>query len=253
MTQTALPLSRTVDKNIETSNPWNKHLPVPLRPNETVYVHPDQDGIADGYLRIIHGVTSADAQGIAAGVVSVFSEDTLNGPKFVPVSAFAPRAVSSYDELEQIDDSLEMPAPQKTTKKEKAEAPKSGIEFAGVIYKQSRAVLAVVERYVKDHPGSTVADVEKAFPETLLRRFGIVRTPDRAKSISSGPRYFYNNPVRCADGEVVVCTQFTSENIKPFIKHANEMGYTLTVINRSSSSEGIGRKLIAQFTLNLKS
>jgi ElaB/YqjD/DUF883 family membrane-anchored ribosome-binding protein len=140
--------------------------------------------------------------------------------------------------LEQIDDSLELPAPQKTTKKEKAEASKSGIEFAGVIYKQSRAVLAVVERYVKDHPGSTVADVEKAFPETLLRRFGIVRTPDRAKSISSGPRYFYNNPVRCADGEVVVCTQFTSENIKPFIKHANEMGYTLTVIDRSSSSRG---------------
>jgi hypothetical protein len=45
---------------------WNKHLPVPLTPNEPVHMHGSQDGINDvSYVRVIHG---ADVK-----VVSVFS------------------------------------------------------------------------------------------------------------------------------------------------------------------------------------
>lgn len=32
---------------------WNKHLPVPLKNEETVYIHPDQSDVAHGYLKIV--------------------------------------------------------------------------------------------------------------------------------------------------------------------------------------------------------
>ena len=36
---------------------WNKHLPVPLQPKEKVIVDANQDGVAEGYVRIRHGET----------------------------------------------------------------------------------------------------------------------------------------------------------------------------------------------------
>ena len=32
---------------------WNKHLPVPLKNEETVYVHPDQSDVSSGYIKIV--------------------------------------------------------------------------------------------------------------------------------------------------------------------------------------------------------
>lgn len=32
---------------------WNKHLPVPLKNEETVYVHPDQSEVAPEYIKIV--------------------------------------------------------------------------------------------------------------------------------------------------------------------------------------------------------
>lgn len=46
---------------------WNKHLPVPLLPEESVYVHPDQHGLNEkNFIRIIH----SDGKNI-----SVFSKE----------------------------------------------------------------------------------------------------------------------------------------------------------------------------------
>jgi hypothetical protein len=35
---------------------WNKHLPVPLKNEEIVYVHPDQSEVSPGYIKIIQVV-----------------------------------------------------------------------------------------------------------------------------------------------------------------------------------------------------
>jgi hypothetical protein len=32
---------------------WNKHLPVPLENEETVYIHPDQSSVSERYIKII--------------------------------------------------------------------------------------------------------------------------------------------------------------------------------------------------------
>jgi hypothetical protein len=56
---------KTLKKGIADKG-WNIHLPNPLKPQETVWVHPDQAGIdPKHYIRIIH----SDPQ-----VTSVFSK-----------------------------------------------------------------------------------------------------------------------------------------------------------------------------------
>lgn len=40
---------------------WVQHLIVPLKSNETVYIHPDQTGVSRGYTRIIHSEMKAIA------------------------------------------------------------------------------------------------------------------------------------------------------------------------------------------------
>lgn len=33
---------------------WNRHLFVPLENNEKIYVHPDQEGVSEKFIRVIH-------------------------------------------------------------------------------------------------------------------------------------------------------------------------------------------------------
>lgn len=40
---------------------WNNQLIVPLVDGETVFVHPDQANVQDGYVRVIHGQVKAIA------------------------------------------------------------------------------------------------------------------------------------------------------------------------------------------------
>lgn len=40
---------------------WNNQLIVPLHDGETVFVHPDQANVSDGYVRVVHGDVKAVA------------------------------------------------------------------------------------------------------------------------------------------------------------------------------------------------
>lgn len=205
----------TVDKSIGSCT-WNNHLPVPISSEEVVYVHPDQSNVSAEYVRIIHG----------GGFVSVFSLVTLNGLKPEPVREIV---IEDEETSESSAEPLEV-----TTKIHVKEKPKSGIRFLGKDYTKSGVVLAVVKAYVEDNPGITIDDLKSAFPDSLLRRFGIVQEIKKSAEIAKGgARYFTkeSQQIKLADCVAVVCNQITADNIKPFLAEANKLGYEVTVPN----------------------
>ena len=103
--------------------------------------------------------------------------------------------------------------------------------FEGKTYGTSRLVLAVVTRYVEDHPSVSFEELENAFPSTLQGSLGIVKriedVSDKYKGIGGVKRYFVDDVICLASGEqVIVCTQFDATNTEKFVEHAaNEYGY----------------------------
>jgi len=89
-------------------------------------------------------------------------------------------------------------------------------------------VRAVIAQYVADNPGTTYKKLKEAFPDELLKRFGICQDVDTATSIdTTGKRYFFKEEhvIKLKDKKIVVCNQFTLANIQPFLAKAKELGY----------------------------
>ncbi len=106
----------------------------------------------------------------------------------------------------------------------------SKYKFDGQEYGKGPVVRAVVAKHVANHPGITLEQLKAVFPDTLLKRFGIFQTPEQAKIIANkGNRYFTKDEqiIELADAKVVVCNQFTLENLQPFLKAARELGYVI--------------------------
>jgi hypothetical protein len=210
-----------VDKNIASVG-WNQHLPNPLQPDEVVFKHPDQTGVANGYVKIIHG----DVKNIA-----VFSYHTLKGaPVQVAAQTYTPTTTKPFATVETAE---AKPATAPKVPAPKEEKPKSGIVFMDKVHSKSGAVLAVVKHYVETNPGTTVEKLKEVFPDTLLKRFGIFQEVSKAKEIANGGnRYFFKpeHEIKLADEKtVVVCNQITSDNVKPFVEASRALGFTLTV------------------------
>lgn len=195
---------------------YMQHLPVPLTPDEVVYVHPVQDDVTNGYVRVIHGEQKR---------ISTFSYMTLNGPPVAPVAA----EVATTPTTPTTTTAPQTAAPQPKTKVEK---PKAGVVVNGSNHSKSGAVLAIVKDYCEKHPGLTVEQLKEIFPDTMLRRFGIFQEVAAAKKIANGGnRYFFKDEqqISLADGKIAVCNQITSDNIKPMLDKARTLGYEITV------------------------
>lgn len=120
-------------------------------------------------------------------------------------------------------------------------AVKTGINyqysFDGNIYGVGRLVLAVVKKYVADHPGTTFHDLQLAFPDKLVKGgYGVVRisstVPDKYKGIGAkNKKYFVDDVITTDTGElVIVCSQWTKELMPEFIKNADKLGYSIKQI-----------------------
>lgn len=117
--------------------------------------------------------------------------------------------------------SFELPAPSRDNSKYK---------FQGEDYGKGPLVRAVISQYVADNPGMTYKKLKEAFPDDLLKRFGIFQDIDTATGIDpTGKRYFFKeeNIIKLKDKKVVVCNQFTLANIQPFLAKAKELGYKI--------------------------
>ncbi|PZF72600.1 hypothetical protein [Taibaiella soli] len=131
----------------------------------------------------------------------------------------------------------EMPEPKEETPEEvelkkriKAGRDVSQYTFNGRSYGKGPLVRAVVAQYVLDHPEITYKELKEVFPDDLLKRFGIFQDQKTAKEIApKGNRYFTKpeQVIKLKDREVVVCSQFTLENLQPFLKVARALGYEI--------------------------
>ena len=106
------------------------------------------------------------------------------------------------------------------------------LKVNGNVLSKGRAVLAVVAGY-NEAKKPTLAQLKDAFPDALLKNYGIIKEATAARKYSSNgkTRYFVaaEDLIKTKDGKTIaVCNQFSTENVKPFIKHAKTLGFTMT-------------------------
>jgi hypothetical protein len=104
-------------------------------------------------------------------------------------------------------------------------------KFNGQEYGKGPLVREVVRHYIAEHPKVTSKQLKDVFPDELLRRFGIWQEISQAKSLSGArDRYFFQEQHQMKLGDkkvIVVCNQFTSDNVQPFLKAARAIGYKI--------------------------
>ena len=95
---------------------------------------------------------------------------------------------------------------------------------------KNRLVLEVVNKYVHEHPGITLEELQQVFFDKLQGSFGVVRKRadiEQQKQV----RYFYKDAdtIKLEDGtKIVVSNQWGKDNIKSFIVFARSLGYEIT-------------------------
>lgn len=106
----------------------------------------------------------------------------------------------------------------------------SKYKFNNEEYGKGPLVRAVVAKFVEDNPSINYDGLKKVFPDDLLKRFGIFQDEKTAKEIGGrGERYFFKpeRTIKLVDRTIVVCNQFTFDNIQPFLKVARNIGYKI--------------------------
>ena len=101
-------------------------------------------------------------------------------------------------------------------------------EFQGEFFGKGPYVRIIVATYMEKHPETTIVELKSIFPDALLKRFGIFQNVEKAKEISGKtPRYFLKPDQIIIVGEekIAVCSQFTAENIKPFLEVSKKLGF----------------------------
>lgn len=104
-------------------------------------------------------------------------------------------------------------------------------KFNGTSYNKGKLIHAVVVAHVAKNKNITLNKLKEAFPDTLLKRFGIFQTVENAREISGAKydRYFFKDEmqIKLKDAVLVTCNQITGENILPFLEAAATLGYTI--------------------------
>ena len=103
--------------------------------------------------------------------------------------------------------------------------------FEGVRLHKRRLVLAVVKAYVRDHPNTSMEQLETAFPRKLQGSYGVFATLEHGREISErtgNKRHLIEEDeiVQLADGKLIaVSAMWGADNLKRFLMRARELGY----------------------------
>lgn len=103
-------------------------------------------------------------------------------------------------------------------------------QYNGNSYGKGPLVREVVRQYVADNPKTTYKKLKEVFPDELLHRFGIFQEIDHARTFGARDRFFFKEEHQIKLGDkkvVVVCNQFTTANIQPFLKAAKALGFKI--------------------------
>jgi len=103
--------------------------------------------------------------------------------------------------------------------------------FKGEHHTKGGLVHVVISEFVSKRKNISLAKLKESFPDELLQRFGVVQEIAKAKQFASGgrDRYFMQEEriIKLKDKKIVVCNQWTSENIKPFLTAARKLGFDI--------------------------
>lgn len=97
--------------------------------------------------------------------------------------------------------------------------------FEGVQRSKSRTLLAIISKYVQDHPETTIKKLREKFPDSLLKSYGVFQP---VKEAEKKPQRFFlkeQERIKLADGEVAVCNQVSTVILVPVIMIAKDLGY----------------------------
>jgi hypothetical protein len=132
---------------------------------------------------------------------------------------------STEQEPESTEDAEEDTATKKGRNNQKYKLPGDANEYG-----KGGLVREIVRQHVAETKPS-LKQLKEAFPDELLKRFGVFQDEDTARSIQGArDRYFWKeeHQIKLKDKKViVVCNQWTSENIQPFLKTARALGYKI--------------------------
>jgi len=112
----------------------------------------------------------------------------------------------------------------------KGERDRTVYQFNGETYKKGPLVLAVIRQYVRENPKVNYVSLKKAFPDELLKGYGVFQTYDKAMDISKVRKRFFlndNQLVRLPEGNIAICSQFAVDTISPFLSNARKLGYKI--------------------------
>lgn len=100
---------------------------------------------------------------------------------------------------------------------------------------KGRLVHEVIKDYIAKHPGITFDDLQRVFPDSLR-----TQTTKKVKNhvvaleedVDVEDRYarYFKEALLCADGNVVVSSQWGIGNINNFIERAKELGYSINEV-----------------------
>ncbi len=113
---------------------------------------------------------------------------------------------------------------------------KTKYHFNEQIYGKGRLVLAVVEKYVSEHPDIDIEDLTLAFPKKLQGSIGVFNELEYVKNKYAGKnnkRHFLkpDEIIKINGNEIVVCTEWGAGNIEYFVQQAEALGYIITPTN----------------------
>lgn len=110
--------------------------------------------------------------------------------------------------------------------------------FGGEVLGKGRLVLALVRRYVQDHPDVTFSMLREAFPDSLQSDSPLQFSPVQVvvARVSAIPdqenkRFFLGagETLQLRDGEVAVSKEWNLLNIQNVLRRASELGYEVSV------------------------
>jgi hypothetical protein len=110
----------------------------------------------------------------------------------------------------------------------------------GKLYGKGRLVLAVVQKFVEEHPeGITAEKLMSTFDKSLQGSLGVIRTLDDARrSYANYEQRFFTadgEPIHTDSDVCVVCSQWGIFNINRLITRARQLGVDVTVISENDA------------------
>ena len=107
--------------------------------------------------------------------------------------------------------------------------------FDGQKYNKRQLVLAVVKKYIADQSIQDPEDFWDVFPDYIQGSLGVLREVGEAEVyVDSAARYYFEdeNIINIADGQYVVCKDWTAKNIRKFLEIAETLGYKIQPLYR---------------------